>query len=138
MHDYDYDFDTAIVGESNYKSTIAKCYKESELVDVTLILEDDNPYDNNAVAVVSKYGVVGYLDRETAKKYRRDSHNQDGAHAKGLIYPPKDGQQHYGIWIDLGYSEAPNKSTLVNKNKSKYIKYILIILIVWLIMSIFD
>lgn len=65
MHDYD--FDTAIVGESNYKSTIAKCYKESDLIDVTLILEDNNPYDNNAVAVVSKYGVVGYLDRETAK-----------------------------------------------------------------------
>ena len=54
-------YPTSIVGERSYQPAIKRC-REGE--PVTLMLEPDNPYDADAIAVVSKRGeTIGYLAR---------------------------------------------------------------------------
>jgi hypothetical protein len=51
-----------IVGERNYQPAIRRC---REGAPVTLMLEPDNPYDADAVVVVSQHGqTIGYLARD--------------------------------------------------------------------------
>ena len=55
-------YPTSIVGERSYQPAIGRC-REGE--PVTLMLEPDNPYDGDAIAVVSKRGeTIGYLGRD--------------------------------------------------------------------------
>lgn len=131
-----YEFKTAIVGESNYKTALKKCYNDTDafrkgqavFIDVTLKLENDNKYDNKAVAVLSKYGTVGYLPKDTARKYRRDSNEQDGNTVRAKITTSDPKSNLYGVWVDLRYENFNNAGGDVeikpkNSNKSFWSRF---------------
>lgn len=109
-----YEFKTAIVGESNYKTALKKCYSDPNafrkgngvFLDVTLKLENNNKYDDQAVAVVSKYGIIGYLPKDTARKYRKDCNEQDGNTVRAKVTTSDPKSNLYGVWIDLRYGNA--------------------------------
>jgi hypothetical protein len=65
-----------VVGESNYQKALERiCGGRSrdgaeKHVTATLVLEDSNPYDENAVRIDIAGSTVGYLSRHDAKSYR--------------------------------------------------------------------
>jgi hypothetical protein len=70
-------FDVEVVGESNYQRGIAKARSraaagETVVTQATLILENDNPQDKQAVRVDISGQTVGYLDRDNARAYRKE------------------------------------------------------------------
>lgn len=102
-------YDHEVVGESNYRTAIwASIPSEQSSTDrfrlyfvFTLIQENDNEHDKNAVAVKLK-GVVGYLPRALAKKYRTWALKQGidtQATCRGVIVGNKG--KDYSIWLDL-------------------------------------
>ncbi|MGO2230349.1 hypothetical protein [Psychrobacter sp.] len=113
-----YEFKTAIVGESNYKPALKKCYKDPDafrkgravFCDVTLKLDNDNKYDDKAVAVTSKYGVIGFLPKSIARKYRSDYNDEDGNTVRAKVTTRDTKSDLYGVWIDLGYEHNENAS----------------------------
>ena len=130
-----YEFKTAIVGESNYKTALKKCYNDPKafrkghgvFLDVTLKLENNNKYDDQAVAVVSKYGIIGYLPKDTARKYRKDCDEQDGNTVRAKVTTSDPKSNLYGVWIDLRYGNANAAGDKVepvssNTNKSFWSK----------------
>ncbi len=70
-----------VVGESKYQTELENIcggYSEDgyeKLVQATLIHEDNNPYDNKAIAVYIEGEPVGYLSRENARQYREKLRN---------------------------------------------------------------
>lgn len=111
-----YQFFTRIVGSSYYQDAVRQCYFDpksyrrgkSAFIDVVLTLEDSNPYDNQAVAVVSEYGIIGHLRKGNARLYREDYGKDLSVRAK--IYSSNG--EIFGIWVDLDYDEddKPKKS----------------------------
>jgi len=71
------DFDFEVVGESNYQRALAGFAGEhgansaEKQLRATLHLEDSNPHDSKAVAVLLEGTTVGYLSRADARSYRR-------------------------------------------------------------------
>ena len=71
-----YAFD--IVGESHYQDALEKiCGGKTEeghekIVKATIVLEDNNPHDSNAVRVDVNGMTVGHFSREGAVSYRRE------------------------------------------------------------------
>lgn len=69
-------FPQAVVGESHYQDVIEsicggrKPDGEDLVVDASLVPEDANPYDSNAVKVVVQGKTVGYLSRPSARRFR--------------------------------------------------------------------
>ena len=70
-------FPQHVVGESHYIKALRKCYKDGVRLDsknvvipVLLKLDNANKYDSNAVAVISKHGLIGHLPAEDAEYYR--------------------------------------------------------------------
>jgi hypothetical protein len=61
-----------VVGESQYQRVIAAAAEEGAIVSATLIHEDTNPYDDQAVAVHINGARAGYLSRANARLYRAD------------------------------------------------------------------
>ncbi len=72
----DGDYPMDIVGEFNYQSELDALTggktEDNQRVktEALLILENDNPYDNKAVAVSIEGNVVGYLPKKRARKHR--------------------------------------------------------------------
>lgn len=70
-------FKVEVVGESNYQAALERiCGGRSrdgaeKYVTATLVPEDSNPYDENAVRVDIGGVTVGYLSRHAAKTYRK-------------------------------------------------------------------
>lgn len=72
-------FEVEVVGESFYTEAFRELFAaqvradaEDDLVlDATLVLEDDNPHDSNAVAVYIRGRKVGHLARSMAADFRR-------------------------------------------------------------------
>lgn len=102
-------YDIEVVGESNYRTSIWACIPSEHSSDdkfrlyfiFTLVQEDDNEHDKNAVAVKLS-GVVGYLPRPMAKKYRTWAYKQELgklATCRGVIIGNKG--KDYSIWLDL-------------------------------------
>lgn len=66
-----------IVGESKYQDALEQiCGGRTEnsankVITAVLVLEDDNPYDNQAVRVDIEGHTVGHLSRENARQYRK-------------------------------------------------------------------
>ena len=120
-----YFFLTPIVGESNYTKALKKCYNDADaykkgksaFIDVELRLENHNRHDNKAVAVISPYGVIGYLSRNHARMYRQD-YNEDLT-VRAKIYS-KDGSI-FGAWVDLPYDEYDTPAKSKNRTKSNNI-----------------
>jgi hypothetical protein len=71
-------FSLEAVGESNYQATLDRiCGGRSfdgadVLTEATLIYEDTNPYDSQAIRVAINGQTVGYLSRAHARQYRRE------------------------------------------------------------------
>ena len=65
-----------VVGESNYQRALERICGgrttegHEKIVSATLVCEDNNPYDANAIRVDIEGYRVGYLSRDNAKKYR--------------------------------------------------------------------
>ena len=66
-------YPVGIVGESNYQGSIRRCMAGQR---VEIVHEPDNPYDSNALAVVTESGeTIGYI--------ARDCWLQDAIHEEG-------------------------------------------------------
>lgn len=103
-------YDTEVVGESNYQKLIWMLMPapESTALDqrryfiFDLVLEDDNAFDKNAVAI--KIGItVGYLPRDTAKTYRKFATANKlptPATCRGVI-TGGGADKSFGIWLDI-------------------------------------
>jgi hypothetical protein len=71
------DFDIDIVGESHYQLALERIaggkHRDSAEFEctATLVLEDSNPHDGNAVRIDIAGQTVGYFPRNDAKAYRR-------------------------------------------------------------------
>ena len=107
-------FDVEVVGESNYQRAIAKARGraapgETALTQTTLVLENNNPYDKQAVRVDIGGQTVGYLVRANARAYRnelkRNGHPNITATCAAKIVggkPRPDGTDGlYGVILDL-------------------------------------
>ncbi len=121
---FGYEFNTPIVGESNYQPALDKNYKNpnslkkgaSAFVDVELVYEPNNPYDKNAVAVVSSYGTLGYLSKQDAIRYRHLCEgNRDTLSVRCKIY--RGDHPMYGAWVDLNLEDLAESPQSLRKYK---------------------
>ncbi len=70
-------YNVDVVGESHYQKALERiCGGRTEnsqrlVVEAFLVLEDDNPHDSKAVRIFIQDKTVGYLDRETARSFRK-------------------------------------------------------------------
>lgn len=110
----DGNFEFEIVGESFYQDTLAylsSMYESGKprLFVAALVLEDNNPHDDKAVAVTIDGCKVGHLSREDARSFRRRLSMQG---LKGqttccwaAIFggnPKKDGAfKQFGVWLEM-------------------------------------
>lgn len=105
-----------IVGESKYQDALERiCGGKTldgveEYVEASLILENSNKYDNNAVRIDIDGQTVGYLSRETALQYRqglKKAGHPDlakavcGARIRGGWDRGRGDTGHFGVKIDL-------------------------------------
>lgn len=126
---FGYQFNTPIVGESNYQKALTKSYKdpnafvkgESAFVDVNLVYEPNNPYDKNAVAVVSAHGTLGYLSKQDTIRYRHLCEgDRETLSVRCKIYGGSKGL--YGAWVDLDLedlAESPQSLRRYNNTASQ-------------------
>lgn len=108
-------FSVDVVGESHYQGNLEViCGGRTEdgadkNVEATLILEDENPFDPNAVRVDIEGKTVGYLSRETARNYRRWLERKGLVHdeirctavIKGGWDRGKGDRGHFGVTLAL-------------------------------------
>jgi hypothetical protein len=103
-------FAVDVVGVSQYQRVLEAAAEEgSAIVDAMLILEDSNPYDNQAVAVHLNGQRAGYLSRANARLYRADLAAAGAERAtvrcKAKIvggFETQSGQRaHFGLKLDL-------------------------------------
>ena len=110
---YSGDEDLEVVGESNYQDTLlAICGGSADNrvrypVVAALVPESENPYDENAIAVQIDARLVGYLGRDTAKRYRPGLlalMQRSGAYValEGVVVgggARDDGPGRLGVWL---------------------------------------
>lgn len=107
-------FHVGVVGESNYQRAIQQARKGAAKgttvqTQATLVLEDNNPHDKQAVRVDIAGRTVGYLDRDNARAYRkelnRNGHSDITTTCAAKIIggkPRPDGSAGmYGVFLDL-------------------------------------
>ena len=108
-----------VVGESHYQKHFQRiCGRrkrrgEDKVVQATLVLENSNKFDNNAVRVDINGLTVGYLEREHAIQYRKllrkAGHPRLTATCDANIrggWDDGDGDVgSYGVWLDLPMDE---------------------------------
>jgi hypothetical protein len=108
-------FSLPIVGESKYQTNLEWICGvrtengEDRVVTATLILENSNPYDQNAVRVDIEGLTVGYLSRDLAKQYRARLQQAGhptlrstcSANIRGGWDRGRRDKGHYGVWLDL-------------------------------------
>jgi hypothetical protein len=103
-------FDHEVVGEASYRLAIWSCIPpEHANADkfrlyfiATLVQENDNEHDKNAVAVKLNKGTVGYIPRTEARRFRKWAAQQQidqKATCRAVVVGNKD--KHYSIWLDL-------------------------------------
>src|SRR3546814_913822 len=107
-----YEFD--IVGESKYQDALEEICggrtdeSAEKHVEAILYLEDQNPYDNQAVRVDVEGNTVGYLARDDARSYRKQIASAGHANLVGtcdaLIVGgwerSKQYRGHFGVKLD--------------------------------------
>lgn len=106
-------FAVDVVGVSQYQGVLAAAAGRKEgrivVVDATLVLEDSNPHDPNAVQVQIDGARCGYLSRENALLYRADlaaaGHPRIIVRCKARIvggFETASGERaHFGMRLDL-------------------------------------
>jgi hypothetical protein len=105
-----------VVGESNYQEALEKITGGrkprgvNQTVTAELRLEDENPYDANAIAVLIDSSKVGYLSRSDARRFREQAGDQlesarrilcRGRVRGGWNRGPRD-RGHFGVTLDIG------------------------------------
>ena len=108
------EFPLACVGESHYQDAFERICGprdedgENREVVAVLSLDNDNPYDSDAVRVEVNGRTVGYLNRQDAKVYREllsAAGCTDSLQCLGLIRGGwergRRDRGHYGIYLDL-------------------------------------
>lgn len=104
-----------VVGESQYQRAIEIAAGgrtedgSNAIVEAILVLEDSNPYDDQAVQVRIGGRVVGYLSRENARNYRRElaaiGHPKITTRCQAKIVGGwdrgPDDRGHFGVKLDL-------------------------------------
>jgi hypothetical protein len=107
------DFCVEVVGESHYQNALkaARQSRGKDFVHVFLQREPNNPYDPNAVAVLSELlQVIGHLPRASAIAYAPvlDAVEQAGFRAtcEGRIGGGSKDKPSLGIWLDLAEPDA--------------------------------
>lgn len=65
-------FAVNVVGVSQYQRVLEAAAEEGGAIEAVLVLEDDNAYDDQAVAVHIDGERAGYLSRGDARLYRAD------------------------------------------------------------------
>jgi hypothetical protein len=114
-------FKINVVGESHYQKNLeAICGGKDEdskcmVVEATLVLDNENKFDENAVAVFIQGSLVGYLDRETAKSFRyqlqqveRDQEITSACCSAMIVggwYRGPEDEGSFGVKLDLPTSE---------------------------------
>ena len=95
-------FAVAVVGESHYQDALQEiCGPEGpggRTFEASLILDDSNPYDPNAVRVDVEGRTVGYLSREAAPIFRKRVAKRRRV---TLCQAEIRGSTIYGVWLDL-------------------------------------
>lgn len=108
-----YSFD--IVAESHYQKELeemcgGKCVDgHRKKVWALLVMENDNPHDDDAVAVHMDTGIVGYLSREDASNYRvammKMGLDDYALKVPAMIFGgwlrPDGDEGHFGVKLDL-------------------------------------
>ncbi|HXF83143.1 MAG TPA: HIRAN domain-containing protein [bacterium] len=108
-------FRLQVVGESHYQQALEQiCGGRTEeganlRCVATLVLDDENPYDRNAVRVEIHGRHVGHLNREDAKAYRKFLQDQGaGANVRGICkawirggWERGDDRGHFGVFLDF-------------------------------------
>ncbi|MGQ0532474.1 MAG: hypothetical protein ACT4OF_07260 [Caulobacteraceae bacterium] len=102
-------FAVDVVGVSQYQRVLETAAAECAIVHATLVLEDSNPYDDQAVAVHIDGRRAGYLSRANARLYRADlaaaGQPRLSVRCKAKIvggFERADGgRAHYGLKLDL-------------------------------------
>jgi hypothetical protein len=98
-----------VVGVSQYQRVLEAAAEQGAIVTAALILEDSNPYDDQAVAVHIDGERAGYLSRANARAYRADL---AAAGTPDLVvrckakivggFETREGQRaHFGLKLDL-------------------------------------
>lgn len=114
-------FVVAVVGEASYRKNFETIfgrhnsdgYREPGYA--MLVPEPKGPYDKNAVKVMIENHLVGYLDRDSARRVfeslkrtnRVDAIVRVPAMVKGGLYRTSDDQGEFGVWIDFPALAAP-------------------------------
>ena len=91
------------------------------MLSVDLIYEPNNPYDKNAVAVVSTHGTLGYLSKQDAIRYRHLCEgDRETLSVRCKIYGGSKGL--YGASVDLDLedlAESPQSLRKYNNTASQ-------------------
>lgn len=102
-------FSVDVVGEAGYQRVLEAAAEQGAEVSATLVLEDENPYDDQAVAVHVDGARAGYLSRADARLYRQSLAAAGVARATvrckaritGGFVRADGGRAHYGLRLDL-------------------------------------
>lgn len=98
-----------VVGESNYQKALSDIARRIGgsgpwEADAVLRIDNDNKYDDQAVAVHIGPKVVGYLSKKDARRYRKqlsDNGLEIGNYEVGAkIFGGTDGKS-FGVWLDF-------------------------------------
>ena len=101
-------FAVNVVGVSQYQRVLEAAAEEG-VIEAVLVLEDDNPHDDQAVAVHIDGERAGYLSRADARRFRADLAAAGNAtlsvRCKAKIvggFETKSGERaHFGLKLDL-------------------------------------
>jgi hypothetical protein len=102
-------FAVDVVGVSRRQDVLEAAAAQGAVHDARLILEDDNPHDDQAVRVEIDGRMCGYLSREIARRYRANLAAAGDEHltvrCKGKIVggfeTPSGERAHFGVRLDL-------------------------------------
>lgn len=98
------DFALPIVGEASYQETLRRLARGRRVAyfDAHLVLEDNNPYDDQAVRVDINGKTVGYLSRAHARQYRQRL-AEAGLSGEQVCRCKVVGgdSDRIGVWLDL-------------------------------------
>jgi hypothetical protein len=128
---------TSVVGESNYQrcldTTVRSATAEPPFeleyeplegdqklwFPVYLRREPDNKYDPNAVSAASSHGVVGYLERNNAKRFQSVLELLESHGHRGIACPAYARRADNGMWgVVLVLSSARKSMSYVKADKS--------------------
>ena len=104
-----------IVGESYYQDTLEKITNgktengHEKKVKAKLIYDDNNPYDNKAIAIKIENKLIGHLSRNMARKFRKkmekEGHNNITVVCDALIvggwHKSHNDEGYFGVKLDF-------------------------------------